>query len=106
MSKRIIEKTCTKVCPVVRDLKSRNAELRHDVANRNTEIARLSRQLNEAISNLNDLRISNRILATRVHELESDREQAWTVISKIQNTVTVFQGERCNSRNSKITGGP
>ena len=37
---RIIEKTCAKVCPVV-------AELRHDVANRDTEINRLEAELDK-----------------------------------------------------------
>ena len=42
---KIIENTCGKLCPVVRDLRMQNAELRHDVANRDAEIRRLENAL-------------------------------------------------------------
>ncbi len=36
---------CKSVCPVVRDLRLENAELRHDVANRDADIKRLEKAL-------------------------------------------------------------
>lgn len=36
---------CKSVCPIVRDLRMQNAELRHDVANRDADIRRLEKAL-------------------------------------------------------------
>ena len=41
---------CKSVCPIVRDLRQENAELRHDVANRDTEIRRLENALAASFS--------------------------------------------------------
>ncbi len=42
---------CKSVCPVVRDLRLENAELRHDVANRDADIKRLEKALTLLSSN-------------------------------------------------------
>ena len=42
---KIIENTCGVVCPVVRDLRQENAELRHDNANLKLDVKRLEKAL-------------------------------------------------------------
>ena len=42
---RIIKSTCGRACPVVAELRQTVAELRHDVANRNTVIIDLEEKL-------------------------------------------------------------
>ncbi len=42
---------CKSVCPIVRDLRQENAELRHDVANRDADIRRLEKAVKLLASN-------------------------------------------------------
>ena len=81
------------------DLRLHNEGLVHDLANLNT----LAKDLEDETY---DLKAANTLLKLQVEGLREEREASWDAIAKVQNAVIAFQAERCNSKNSKITGGP